>query len=59
MLEIMALIGIAAVAMFLGAVASQLAWCISGVNRNAERAEVAVGVIVAGLALIAGIAFTF
>ena len=58
-MEVMALVGITAFAAFLGAVASQIAWCISGANRNAERAEVAVGVIVAGLALIAGIAVTF
>ena len=59
MLEIMALIGIAGVAMFLGAAASQIAWCMAGANRNAKRAEVAVGFVVAGLTLIAGIALTF
>ena len=58
-MEVMALVGITALAAFLGAVASQIAWCISGANRNAERAEVAVGFVVAGLALIGGIAVTF
>ena len=59
MIEIMALIGIASVAMILGAVASQIAWCMAGANRRAERAEVAVGFVVAALTLIGGIAVTF
>ena len=59
MLEIMALIGIAGVAMFLGAFASQIARCMAGANRRAERLEMAVGFVVAGLTLIGGIALTF
>ena len=59
MIEVMALIGITATSAFLGAVASQIAWCMAGANRLAERLEIPVGLVVAGLTLMAGIALTF